>query len=76
MPADAAEAKRRHSAQTPSGRLGRPPQVAKMVALLAFEATFTTGAGLVTGGAAQLRSPDRCVSAERGARNNRHVGSR
>ncbi|MGW0082302.1 SDR family oxidoreductase [Streptomyces sp. NPDC003393] len=39
----------------PMKRLGRPEEVAKAVAFLAFEATFTTGAELtVDGGASQL----------------------
>lgn len=39
----------------PMQRLGRPEEVAKAVAFLAFEATYTTGAELpVDGGASQL----------------------
>jgi NAD(P)-dependent dehydrogenase (short-subunit alcohol dehydrogenase family) len=39
----------------PMRRLGRPEEVARAVAFLAFEATFTTGAELtVDGGASQL----------------------
>lgn len=40
----------------PMKRFGRPAEVAKAVAFLAFEATYTTGAELVVdGGASQLR---------------------
>lgn len=40
----------------PMKRFGRPEEVAKAVAFLAFEATYTTGAELVVdGGASQLR---------------------
>jgi len=39
----------------PMKRLGRPEEIAKAVAFLAFEATFTTGAELpVDGGWSQL----------------------
>jgi NAD(P)-dependent dehydrogenase (short-subunit alcohol dehydrogenase family) len=39
----------------PMKRFGHPEEIAKAVAFLAFEATFTTGAELaVDGGASQL----------------------
>ena len=41
--------------RNPMKRLGHPEEVAKAVAFLAFEATYTTGAELaVDGGASQL----------------------
>ena len=56
MPADAATAlKAQLTASNPMGRFGRPEEIARAVAFLAFEATFTTGAGLaVDGGVSQL----------------------
>ena len=56
MPADAATAlKAQMTANNPMGRFGRPEEIARAVAFLAFEATFTTGAELaVDGGVSQL----------------------
>ena len=55
-PKDVAEQTRLRTAEiVPMKRLGRPDEVAKAVAFLAFEATFTTGAELVVdGGLSQL----------------------
>lgn len=53
--AAAAQTKQQMSEGNPMKRFGRPEEVAKAVAFLAFEATFTTGAELaVDGGASQL----------------------
>lgn len=56
MPAEAAEqTKAQMTADNPMRRFGEPEEVAKAVAFLAFEATFTTGAELaVDGGGSQL----------------------
>ena len=56
MPAEAAEQiVAQMTAENPMLRFGTPDEVAKAVAFLAFDATFTTGAELaVDGGAAQL----------------------
>ena len=56
MPADAAAATREQMTQsTPMQRFGDPAEVARVVAFLAFDATYTTGAELaVDGGASQL----------------------
>lgn len=56
MPAGAAEAlKARMIANNPMGRFGSPEEIARAVAFLAFDATFTTGAELaVDGGVSQL----------------------
>lgn len=56
MPAEAAKAlKAQMTANNPMGRFGQPEEIAKAVAFLAFEATFTTGAELaVDGGVSQL----------------------
>ncbi|WP_460580575.1 SDR family oxidoreductase [Humibacter ginsengisoli] len=56
MPPEAAEAlKARMISNNPMGRFGRPDEVARAVAFLAFDATFTTGAELtVDGGVSQL----------------------
>lgn len=56
MAADAAdEAMAGMAADNPMGRLGDPGEIARAVAFLAFEATFTTGAELpVDGGASQV----------------------
>jgi NAD(P)-dependent dehydrogenase (short-subunit alcohol dehydrogenase family) len=56
MPTEAAEqTEAQMAADNPMLRLGTPSEVAKAVAFLAFEATFTTGAELaVDGGGSQL----------------------
>jgi len=56
MPAEAAsEFLAAQRAQNPMRRLGEPEEVAKAIAFLAFDATYTTGAELtVDGGASQL----------------------
>ncbi|MDQ0775576.1 NAD(P)-dependent dehydrogenase (short-subunit alcohol dehydrogenase family) [Streptomyces aurantiacus] len=56
MPAEAAEAtKAQMIAQNPMQRVGDPDEVARAVAFLAFDATFTTGAEFaVDGGASQI----------------------
>lgn len=56
MPEEDAEDTRNHMVQeNPMKRLGHPHEVAKAVAFLAFEATYTTGAEFaVDGGASQL----------------------
>jgi NAD(P)-dependent dehydrogenase (short-subunit alcohol dehydrogenase family) len=56
VPAGAAEAlKARMIANNPMGRFGSPEEIARAVAFLAFDATFTTGAELaVDGGVSQL----------------------
>jgi NAD(P)-dependent dehydrogenase (short-subunit alcohol dehydrogenase family) len=56
IPQDAVEETERQMREAnPMRRFGRPEEVAKAVAFLAFEATFTTGAELaVDGGASQL----------------------
>lgn len=56
MPAEAARQVQRELREgNPMNRFGHPEEVAKAVAFLAFEATFTTGAELaVDGGASQL----------------------
>ena len=56
MPPEAAEqARARMAADVPMLRMGDPVEVAKAVAFLAFDATFTTGAELVVdGGGSQL----------------------
>lgn len=56
MPAQAAEAlKEQMTANNPMGRFGTPEEIARAVAFLAVEATFTTGAELaVDGGVSQL----------------------
>lgn len=56
MPKEAAEqTKAQMAADNPMLRFGDPEEVAKAVAFLAFEATFTTGAEFaVDGGASQL----------------------
>lgn len=56
MPPEAAEqTKREMGERNPMGRFGHPEEIARAVAFLAFEATFTTGAELpVDGGASQL----------------------
>lgn len=56
LPAEALEPTKRQMAdRNPMKRLGRPEEVAKALAFLAFEATYTTGAELtVDGGASQL----------------------
>lgn len=56
MPAEAAAAlKAQMTANNPMGRFGTPEEIARAVAFLAFEATFTTGAELaVDGGVSQL----------------------
>lgn len=56
MPATAAEGlKAQMTANNPMGRFGTPDEIAKAVAFLAFDATFTTGAELaVDGGVSQL----------------------
>jgi len=56
LPAEAAShTKLAMSAENPMKRFGRPQEVAKAVAFLAFDATYTTGAELtVDGGASQL----------------------
>ena len=56
MPKEAAEqTQAQMTAQNPMLRFGRPDEVARAVAFLAFEATFTTGSELaVDGGGAQL----------------------
>lgn len=56
MPEEDAEDTRNHMVQeNPMKRLGHPHEVAKAVAFLAFEATYTTGAELaVDGGVSQL----------------------
>lgn len=51
----AAQTRQQMSESNPMKRFGRPEEVAKAVAFLAFEATYTTGAELaVDGGASQL----------------------
>jgi NAD(P)-dependent dehydrogenase (short-subunit alcohol dehydrogenase family) len=56
MPAEAAQAlKAQMTANNPMGRFGTSDEIAKAVAFLAFDATFTTGAELVVdGGVSQL----------------------
>jgi NAD(P)-dependent dehydrogenase (short-subunit alcohol dehydrogenase family) len=56
MPAGAAEAlKAGMIANNPMGRFGSAEEIARAVAFLAFDATFTTGAELaVDGGVSQL----------------------
>ena len=56
MPKDAIEQlTAQYTAMIPMKRLGRPEEVAKAIAFLAFDATFTTGAELVVdGGATQM----------------------
>jgi NAD(P)-dependent dehydrogenase (short-subunit alcohol dehydrogenase family) len=56
VPKEAADQTKQQFQETiPMKRLGRPEEVAKAVAFLAFEATFTTGAELpVDGGITQL----------------------
>ncbi|MGH8918006.1 MAG: SDR family oxidoreductase, partial [Actinomycetes bacterium] len=56
MPAEAAEpVKAEMKEDNPMLRFGDPAEVARAVAFLAFEATYTTGAELpVDGGASQL----------------------
>jgi NAD(P)-dependent dehydrogenase (short-subunit alcohol dehydrogenase family) len=56
MPAQAAEAlTAQMTANNPMGRFGTPDEIARAVAFLAFDATFTTGAELaVDGGVSQL----------------------
>ena len=56
MPAEAATAlKAQMTANNPMGRFGTSEEIAKAVAFLAFDATFTTGAELaVDGGVSQL----------------------
>jgi NAD(P)-dependent dehydrogenase (short-subunit alcohol dehydrogenase family) len=56
MPKDAAEQNREQmTARNPMLRFGDPSEVAKAVAFLAFDATYTTGAEFpVDGGASQL----------------------
>jgi NAD(P)-dependent dehydrogenase (short-subunit alcohol dehydrogenase family) len=56
MPKEAAEQTRAQmTANNPMPRFGEPTEVARAVAFLAFDATFTTGAQLVVdGGAAQI----------------------
>jgi NAD(P)-dependent dehydrogenase (short-subunit alcohol dehydrogenase family) len=56
MSEEAAEqAKARMAADIPMLRFGDPVEIAKAVAFLAFDATFTTGAELaVDGGGSQL----------------------
>jgi NAD(P)-dependent dehydrogenase (short-subunit alcohol dehydrogenase family) len=56
MPAEAVEAlKVRMIANNPMGRFGSPEEIARAVAFLALDATFTTGAELaVDGGVSQL----------------------
>jgi NAD(P)-dependent dehydrogenase (short-subunit alcohol dehydrogenase family) len=56
VPKEAADQTRQQFQETiPMKRLGRPEEVAKAVAFLAFDATFTTGAELpVDGGVTQL----------------------
>jgi NAD(P)-dependent dehydrogenase (short-subunit alcohol dehydrogenase family) len=56
MPREAAEqTQAQMTAQNPMLRFGRPDEVARAVAFLAFDATFTTGSELaVDGGGAQL----------------------
>ncbi|WKU05614.1 SDR family oxidoreductase [Micromonospora sp. HUAS LYJ1] len=56
MPAEAAEqTKAQMAADNPMLRMGTPAEVAKAVAFLAFDATYTTGAELtVDGGGSQL----------------------
>jgi len=56
MPKEAAEqTEAQMKAQNPMLRFGRPDEVARAVAFLAFDATFTTGTELaVDGGGAQL----------------------
>lgn len=52
---DAEQTKAGMTASNPMRRFGRPEEVARAVAFLAFEATYTTGAELVVdGGASQL----------------------
>jgi NAD(P)-dependent dehydrogenase (short-subunit alcohol dehydrogenase family) len=56
LPAAAIEPTKAQMRETnPMKRFGRPQEVARAAAFLAFEATFTTGAELaVDGGASQL----------------------
>ena len=56
MPAEAAQQVRQQmTRENPMGRFGRPEEVARAMAFLAFGATYTTGAELVVdGGATQL----------------------
>lgn len=56
MPKEAAEQTRAQmTANNPMLRFGEPTEVARAVASLAFDATFTTGAELVVdGGASQI----------------------
>lgn len=56
MPKEAADqTKQQMSADNPMQRFGRPEEVARALAFLAFEATYTTGAELaVDGGGSQL----------------------
>ena len=56
MPADAAQRTRQQmTRENPMGRFGRPDEVARAMAFLAFDATYTTGAELIVdGGATQL----------------------
>lgn len=54
-PEDAEQTKHQMAQDNPMKRLGQPDEVAKAVAFLAFEATYTTGAEFaVDGGASQL----------------------
>jgi NAD(P)-dependent dehydrogenase (short-subunit alcohol dehydrogenase family) len=54
-PEAAAAARDRMTQSNPTGRFGEPAEVARAVAFLAFEATYTTGAELtVDGGTSQL----------------------
>ncbi|BCO46849.1 SDR family oxidoreductase [Mycobacterium intracellulare] len=54
-PEDAEQTKYQMAQDNPMKRLGHPDEVAKAVAFLAFEATYTTGAEIaVDGGASQL----------------------
>ncbi|WP_407559376.1 SDR family oxidoreductase [Mycobacterium paraintracellulare] len=54
-PQNAEQTKHQMAQDNPMKRLGHPDEVAKAVAFLAFEATYTTGAELaVDGGASQL----------------------
>ena len=56
MPPEAAERTREQmTGENPMGRFGRPEEVARAMAFMAFDATYTTGAELVVdGGATQL----------------------